>query len=164
MDVATTPDNKAPKGAWESFHPDFAKYDVVLSNYNGQRWPERVEKALEEYVANGGGLAVIHAANNAFEGWTEYDKMIGLGWRDNKYGDRVTIDEEGKVVRTPKGEGPGAGHGAQHAFKIVVRDADHPITWECPTNGCTPRTRLCQGQPRAGRAHAGPRHGLRSQG
>src|ERR1700720_744348 len=36
VEVATTPDNKAPKEAWESFHPDFTRYDAVLSNYNGQ--------------------------------------------------------------------------------------------------------------------------------
>ena len=43
VDVATTPDKNAPKDAWDSFRPEFSKYDVVLSNYNGQRWPERVE-------------------------------------------------------------------------------------------------------------------------
>ncbi len=74
-----------------------------MSNYNGERWPARVEKALEEYVAGGGGLVNVHAANNAFADWPEFNKMIGLGWRDNKFGDRVTIDDHGKVVRTPEG-------------------------------------------------------------
>jgi hypothetical protein len=69
--VATTPPAKAPKDAWDAFHPDFSKYDVVLSNYNGEPWPQSVQKALEAYVAGGGGLAIIHAANNAFEGWPE---------------------------------------------------------------------------------------------
>ncbi len=146
VDVATTPNNKAPKGAWDSFQPEFTKYDVVLSNYNGQRWPDRVEKALEEYVSNGGGLAIIHAANNAFAGWSEYDKMIGLGWRDNKYGERVTVDGDGKVVRTPKGEGPGAGHGPQHAFKVVIRDAEHPITKGMPHEWMHAKDELYQGQ------------------
>jgi len=146
VDVATTPDKNAPKDAWESFRPDFTKYDVVLSNYNGQRWPGRVEKALEEYVDNGGGLVIVHAANNAFEGWAEYDKMIGLGWRGNAYGDRVTVDDKGEVVRTPKGEGPGAGHGPQHEFPIVVRDADHPVTKGMPTKWMHTRDELYHGQ------------------
>ena len=40
VDVATTPEKKAPKEAWNAFHPDFSKYDVVLSNYNGEPWPD----------------------------------------------------------------------------------------------------------------------------
>lgn len=132
VDVATTPDAKAPKDAWDSFRPDFSKYDVVLSNYNGQAWPGRVQKALEEYVERGGGLVVVHAANNAFADWPEWNKMIGLGWRDNKFGERLTIDDAGKVVRTEKGEGPSSGHGPQHAFKVEVRDAEHPVTKGMP--------------------------------
>src|SRR2546423_1531146 len=66
VDVATTPGPKASRSDWDSFRPDFARYDVVLSNYNGEPWPRNVQKALENYVAAGGGLAIIHAANNAF--------------------------------------------------------------------------------------------------
>ena len=106
VDVATTPDAKAPKEAWDSFRPEFTRYDAVLSNYNGQPWPDRVQKALEEYVAGGGGLVVVHAANNAFQGWPEWNKMIGLGWRDSKFGDRVYY-QDGKLQRSPAGEGPG---------------------------------------------------------
>jgi type 1 glutamine amidotransferase len=146
VDVATTPDNKAPRDAWESFRPDFTKYDAVLSNYNGQPWPERVQKALEEYVANGGGLVIVHAANNAFENWPEWNKMIGLGWRNNKFGDRVTLDDAGKVVRTPAGEGPGSGHGPQHAYKIVVRDKDHPVTKGLPETWMHAQDELYHGQ------------------
>ena len=47
------PTQKAPKDAWDAFHPDFSKYDVVLSNYNGEPWPDGVQKALESYVADG---------------------------------------------------------------------------------------------------------------
>lgn len=146
VDVATTPDNKASKDAWDSFQPDFSKYDAVVSNYNGQAWPERVQKALEEYVAKGGGLVVVHAANNAFEGWPEWNKMIGLGWRDNKFGARVTVDDDGEVVRTKAGEGPGAGHGPQHAYKVVVRDKDHPVMKGLPETWMHARDELYHGQ------------------
>ena len=106
VDVATTPRPKAPASDWDAFRPDFSKYDVVLSNYNGDSWPPDVRKSLEEYVADGGGLAIVHAANNAFEGWPAYNEMIGLGWRNPRFGDRLTIDDSGHVVRTPKGQGP----------------------------------------------------------
>lgn len=146
VEVATTPEKNASAEAWDSFRPDFAKYDVVLSNYNGQPWPDRVQKALEAYVANGGGLAVVHAANNAFEGWPEWNKMIGLGWRNNKFGDRVTMDDQGNVVRTPRGEGPGSGHGPQHEYLVVVRDAEHPIMKGLPKEWMHARDELYHGQ------------------
>jgi type 1 glutamine amidotransferase len=146
VDVATTPDNKAPKEAWESFHPEFTKYDVVLSNYNGQAWPDRVQRDLENYVANGGGLVVVHAANNAFEKWPEWNKMIGLGWRGNNFGARVTLDDAGQIVRTPAGEGPGAGHGPQHAYKVVVRDKEHPVTAGMPAEWMHAQDELYHGQ------------------
>ena len=122
VEVATTPDAKAPKDAWNTFRPEFAKYQVVLSNYNGQPWPEEVQKGLEMYVANGGGLVIIHAANNAFPDWPEWNKMIGLGWRGAEFGDRITLDEKGTLTRILKKAGPGAGHGKQHEFAIEVHD------------------------------------------
>jgi hypothetical protein len=146
VDVATTPEAKAPKDAWEGFRPEFSRYDVVLSNYNGQPWPERVQEALEDYVAGGGGLVIIHAANNAFPGWPEWNTMIGLGWRDNRFGDRITVDETGRVVRTPKGEGPGAGHGPQHEYTITVRDPDHPVTRGMPREWRHAKDELYHGQ------------------
>jgi type 1 glutamine amidotransferase len=146
VEVATTPGPKSPKSAWESFHPDFTKYDVVMSNYNGEPWPASVQKALEDYVAGGGGLAIIHAANNSFPDWPAYNTMIGLGWRGPEYGDRLTVDEGGKVVRTPKGEGPGASHGPQHPFTVVVRDSGHPITKGMPAEWLHAKDELYHGQ------------------
>jgi uncharacterized protein len=146
VDVLTTPGPKSSPSAWDTFRPDFSKYDVVLSNYNGQSWPPEVRQALEDYVAKGGGLAIIHAANNAFEAWPAYNEMIGLGWRNPSFGDRLTIDESGHVVRTPKGQGPGAGHGPPHAFKIAVRDADHPITRGMPAEWMHAKDELYHGQ------------------
>src|SRR5436305_1445883 len=58
--------------------------------------------------------------------------MIGMGWRGSNFGERQTLDSEGKEVRVEKGKGPGAGHGRQHAFLVTVRDADHPITRGMP--------------------------------
>jgi type 1 glutamine amidotransferase len=146
VDVATSPGPKAAGELWNAFRPEFSKYDVVLSNYNGEPWPADVRKALEAYVSGGGGLAIIHAANNAFPDWPAFNQMIGLGWRDARFGDRLTVDEAGKVVRTQKGDGPGSGHGAPHEFKVVLRNADHPITRGMPAEWMHAKDELYHGQ------------------
>ena len=69
VDVVTTPPNNSPKEAWEAFRPKFTDYAAVLSNYNGELWPEQVQRGLEAYVSGGGGLVIVHAANNAFPEW-----------------------------------------------------------------------------------------------
>ncbi len=102
--------------------------------------------AIEEYVAKGGGLVILHAANNAFENWPAYNEMIGLGWRGPGFGDRLTVDDRGEVVRTPKGQGPGAGHGAPHAYKIKIRDANHPVTRGMPAEWMHAKDELYHGQ------------------
>ena len=146
VDVATTPTNGQPKESWDLFRPKFADYGVVLSNYNGELWPEPVQRDLEDYVAKGGGLVIVHAANNAFPQWTEFNKMIGLGWRDAKFGDRLTVDEKGQPVRTPKGEGPGAGHGSQHEFTVIVREREHPVMLGLPVEWLHAKDELYHGQ------------------
>lgn len=132
VDVATTPTAKDPKEAWEKFRPDFSKYNVVLMNYHGQNWPDEVNAAFEKFVENGGGLVAYHATVFAFPKWENWNKMIGLGWRDNKFGERITIDDNGNIVRTAAGQGPGGGHGPAHPFQMTLRDKDHPITRGLP--------------------------------
>lgn len=146
VDVVTAPGPKAALDLWDAFRPEFSKYDVVLSNYNGEAWPEEVRKALEGYVSKGGGLVIIHAANNAFPDWPAFNEMIGLGWRDPQFGDRLTVDDTGNVVRTRKGKGPGSGHGAPHEFKVVVRNANHPITRGMPSEWMHAKDELYHGQ------------------
>ncbi|WP_166822192.1 ThuA domain-containing protein [Thalassoroseus pseudoceratinae] len=146
VDVATSPPKKSQPDAWKTFRPQFAKYDVVLSNYNGEPWPEEVQKNLEQYVAGGGGLVIVHAANNAFPGWPEWNKMIGLGWRNAKYGPRVTVNDDGDTVRTEAGEGPGAGHGPQHEFSIVIRDRGHAVMDGIPAEWMHFKDELYHGQ------------------
>ncbi len=64
---------------WEEWRPAFAKYDVIISNYNGQDWPKPVQAAFEKYMKEGGRFVVFHAADNSFPNWLEYIKMFGLG-------------------------------------------------------------------------------------
>jgi len=144
--VSTSPARNGGEAAWAKFRPDFAAADVVLSNYNGEPWPGSVQKSLEKYVGSGGGLVIVHAANNAFPQWGEWNKMIGLGWRGAGYGDRLTLDDAGKSVRTAKGKGPGAGHGPQHAFSVVVRDRRHPVMVGIPAEWMHFRDELYHGQ------------------
>lgn len=130
VDVATT----APKGTDPSFRPEFSKYDVVISNYNGAAWPDATREAFLEYMKNGGGLVIVHAANNAFGQWKEYNEIIGLGgWdgRNEASGPYVYLTEEGKTVRDTA-KGPGGNHGPQHEFSVVVRDGEHPVTKGMP--------------------------------
>ncbi len=141
--VATGP----AKGEDQSgFAPKFSQYEVIVSNYNGEPWSTATQQALVDYVRGGGGLVIVHAANNAFPDWPEYNDMIGLGWRAANFGDRLTLDAEGKPVRTSKGEGPGAGHGPQHAFAVITRDQDHAITKGLPTTWMHASDELYHGQ------------------
>ena len=151
VEVLTSPPKRSPKEAWARFDPDFTRYDVVFSNYNGDSWPEATNKAFLKYMSEGGGLVIYHAANNSFPGWAEYNKMIALGWRKNKFGDRVCMDDDGKIVRIPKGEGPGAGHGPQWAYELVNRAADHPVMKGMPAKWTHAKDELYQGQRGPGR-------------
>lgn len=118
---------------WKQWDPQFKKYDVIVSNYNGERWPASVAQAFVEYVRNGGGLVVVHAADNAFGDWAEYNEMIGVGgWggRNEKSGPMLYW-QDGKIVRD---DSPGGGgtHGAQHEFVVETRVVDHPIMQGLP--------------------------------
>lgn len=123
------------------FAPEFGKYDVVISNFGWKAadWPDATQQALERFVRNGGGFAVVHAADNSFPQWKEYNRMIGLGgWgdRNEKDGPYVYYGNDGKLVRDPSPGGAGA-HGPQHEFPVTVRVADHPITQGMPATWLT---------------------------
>lgn len=119
VDVATR------KG--EDFKPEFSRYGVVVSNYNGDEWPDATKKAFEDYVRNGGGFVAVHAADNAFPNWLEYNKMIavgGWGGRNDASGPMLRW-REGKAVTVARG-GHGT-HGRYFSFVITTRDPEHPI-------------------------------------
>jgi len=119
---------------WKAWRPAFEKFDVVISNYNGQEWPAPVMLAFEKYMREGGRFVCVHAANNSFPNWLEYNKMIGLGgWggRTEKHGPYVYYNEKEKLMRDMQ-KGRGGSHGPQHEFTIKIRDAKHPITKGMP--------------------------------
>lgn len=131
-DVALTPE---AGGDMSTFVPDFSKYDAVVMDYNGDDWPEATRNAFVEFVRNGGGLVIYHAADNAFTDWEEFNRMIALGgWggRDEKSGPYCYL-EDGELVldNTP---GPGGNHGQQREYNMHCRNAEHPITKGLPDN------------------------------
>ena len=86
-----------------------APYDVLVVNYYNRaahdRWGDRANAAVEEFVRNGKGAVIYHLSLGAFDGWSEYEKMSGGNWR------------------------PGNGHhSARHDFTVDVKDGSHPIT------------------------------------
>ncbi|HSH93461.1 MAG TPA: ThuA domain-containing protein, partial [Roseimicrobium sp.] len=127
VEVATTPQGTD----LSSFNPKFDDYAVIISNYNGQPWSDRTKAAFEKYMRNGGGFVSVHAADNSFPEWKEYNRIIGLGgWggRNEKSGPYVRFSPaEGKVTRDLS-PGSGGNHGDQHPFLVEIRDTEHPIT------------------------------------
>lgn len=125
--------SRSSKEACENgtYKPDFSQYDVVVMNegFGAPDWPEATQKAFEDYMKNGGGMVSIHAANNCWPKWTEYNKMTAIGgWggRNEKSGPYLYTDDKGKVIRDPS-KGRGGSHGPQHEYELVVRAKEHPI-------------------------------------
>jgi type 1 glutamine amidotransferase len=125
VDVATTP---AAGQDMSGFKPDFSKYDVIVMNYTGDRWPKETDDAFEKFVREGGGLVIFHAADNAFRAWKEYNEMIAIGgWegRNETDGPYLYV-KDGEVVRDTK-PGGGGSHGPQVEFVVKTFTPEHPI-------------------------------------
>ncbi len=127
VDVATAP---GKGGDMSKFNVDFSKYDLVVMNYNGDRWNPEMDKAFVKFVVDGGGFLSYHAGNNAFANWPAYNEMIGLGgWegRNEDSGPYLYLDADGNTVIDAVEPGVGGDHGPQWAYPIDVRAPEHPI-------------------------------------
>lgn len=132
VDIAVSPPAKA---SMKGFRLNFAAYQLVVLDYSGDPWPSSTQKAFTAFVKNGGGVVVYHSANNTFPKWPEYNEIIGLaGWgeRTEKAGPYIYW-KDGKVVRDV-GPGVCGYHGPEHAFLVVNRETNHPITAGLPPN------------------------------
>ncbi|MFT7068315.1 MAG: type 1 glutamine amidotransferase [Spirosomataceae bacterium] len=121
-----------------NFTPNFADYDVIVNNFGWQTadWPESTKKAFEEYMANGGGMVTIHAADNAFGQWDAYNEMIGLGaWGDRtiENGPYVYYSKDEEKLTRDTTNGSCGSHGAQHEALLTVRTPEHPIVKGMPS-------------------------------
>lgn len=86
---------------------DLTQYDVVYLHFNNWEKPDpspRAEANLQQFVAKGGGLVLMHFACGAFRDWTEFPKLAGRVW------DR-------KNAHDPRGH-----------FRVIVVDSVNPIT------------------------------------
>jgi len=99
VDVTTEPSKALADAA------GLAKYQVFVLDYNGKDWGTQAQQNFANAVKGGTGVVVIHASNNAFRGWKEYEQIVALCWENG-----VT------------------GHGKFHEFDVKYVDKSHPIT------------------------------------
>lgn len=145
IEVSTMPSFEN-QDLWRLWSPNFSEFDIVIQNTNNInqkeiRWPEKVEKSLEKYVRSGGGLYILHSANNAFAHWDEYNLMIGLGWRSEKEGIAIQVGENGEIIKIPVGEGKATYHGPRND-EVIYKYNDHPINQDFPNAWLTPDMEL----------------------
>ncbi len=140
VSVSTAPASTADPG-YASWCPLFANYDVVIQNYNngqgGADWPAPAQAAFEAFVKNGGGVYMLHSANNSFPHWDAYNHMIGLGWRSKDAGYAIQIGPDEKLIRIPPGVGEGTSHQPRQDRLIHLLGSDPihagmPRTWMTP--------------------------------
>ena len=127
VDIVSAP---AAGASFNGFRPEFPKYQAIVLNYDApdDRWPAELKLTFERYVSNGGGLVVVHAADNAFPGWQAYNDMIGVGgWRDRTEKAGPFWFFEGGTLTSDTTPGKAGSHGQRLPFKVAVRDASHPI-------------------------------------
>lgn len=122
----------AQDAAWAAWKPDFSAYRAVVLNYNGPAWPEAMRRDFIAFVRGGGGVIVVHAANNGFADWAEFNDLIGLGWRKAGFGVCLTIDAATGAATACCAD-HASGHGRQHAFAVTNRQPQHPVLRGLPT-------------------------------
>lgn len=143
--ISSSPSEENTVG-WEQWNPSFKKYDVVIQNTNNiqnpeLKWSSKMQRSLDKYVKKGGGLYILHSANNAFSDWKAYNTMIGLGWRTKDEGVAIQITSDKKLLVIPKGEGENTYHGPRNDAEIKVLNA-HPINNGFPSSWKTPNIEL----------------------
>jgi len=147
VDVATSPADKGAAQEWAAWAPAFDEYDVVFSNYNdGGRslWSDETKQALVDFVQGGGGLVIVHAADNSSGDWPEYNRMIGVGgWggRTPAHGSHMRL-VDGEWTSDPAPNGGSGSHGPQHEFVVEASGVAHPITDGLPARWLHARDEL----------------------
>jgi type 1 glutamine amidotransferase len=59
--IMTTP---AKGEDFSGFNPDFSKYNLIVLDYGGDKWPESTSATLIDYVNHGGGLLVYNSKDD----------------------------------------------------------------------------------------------------
>lgn len=129
-------------GDMSGFSVDWADYDLVVLDYEGDAWPRATRAAFEDFVSGGGGVVVYHAADNAFADWPAYNEMIGVGgWggRDENAGVMARW-REGRVQMDASPAS--AMHPAPFDFVVSTREPEHPIMKGLPNEWLHARDEL----------------------
>jgi type 1 glutamine amidotransferase len=130
VDLAVSPERGKDMSR---FIVDFKPYQLVVIDYNGDNWPQQTNKAFLDFVRNGGGVVIYHAANNTFPEWKEYNEITALGgWgnRNEKSGPYLYW-KDGKIVKDTS-PGSGGAHGNAHEFILTARNGMHPVVKGLP--------------------------------
>jgi type 1 glutamine amidotransferase len=94
-----------------------SRYDVLVLNYNGPRWGEVAEHAVEEFLRSGKGMLAFHGTSyGPFYGQDlKSRKMVGEPWP--AYADMMGMTWKLENV----------GHSLRHVFPVKWADRNHPI-------------------------------------
>jgi len=129
-DIMTTPDKG---GDMKQFNPDFSKYRLVVVDYNGDSWSEKTNAGFVDFVKNGGGVVIYHAADNSFPLWKEYNEMTALGgWGDRNQKDGPYVYYKNDKLVTDTSAGNGGSHGKRREYIVRTMITDHPNTRDLP--------------------------------
>ncbi len=95
-------------------------YDAVLLHYNGPRWGEEAEKALEDFVRGGKGMISLHGVSygpffntgpkirlTGEPPWPEFPALLGAAWK-------------------------AIGHAPRHVFEVEWVTREHPVARGLP--------------------------------
>src|SRR5262245_36980872 len=69
-----------PNAQVDAFKPDWSRYDVIVFNYNtgitgeAPQWPADTKASFARFVSEGGGVVSVHAADNGFAAWPEFNE------------------------------------------------------------------------------------------
>lgn len=80
------------------------RYQLFFLDYIGRYSGEAAQTHFVQAVHGGTGLAALHSSDNAFKGWTECERMLGILFRND------------------------AAHGDFHEFSAAIVDHDHPVS------------------------------------
>jgi uncharacterized protein len=103
--------------------PTLASFDLLVLNYNGPRWGEATEAAVENFIRSGKGMIAVHGVSYgpfygqdlrggrrmAGDPWPAYADMMGVTWKLENIG-----------------------HSKRHIFPVKWVDRDHPISHGLP--------------------------------
>ena len=121
-------------------------------NYDAPDWPADMRARFEKYVSGGGGLVIVHAADNAFPNWPAFNEMAGIGgWRNRNQKGRAQVVFQGWQAGVRSHAGTGGAHGERLPFQVTTRAPSIPSCTGCRRCGCIPRmsfTASCAGRER----------------